>query len=76
MFSTFYGECAPGETIGAARDLPRTVGKVFHNDEMAKICETMDKLFHQFGTISDATPIGAKSEAVKVRMVTGYYNII
>ena len=36
----------------------------------------MDKCFHQFGTISDATPIGAKAKDVKVLIVTQDYDII
>ena len=42
---------------------------------MANIRETMDKLFHQFGKISDATPVGAEAEALKFRMVTDDYDI-
>ena len=63
-------ESASGNKIGDTRDLPRTVGKVVHNDEMAKIRETMDKIFHQFRTISYATSVGAKAKAFKVQMVT------
>ena len=51
------------------------MGKVVNNDKMANIRETMDKLFHQFGKIADAIPVGAEAEALKFRMVTDDYDI-
>jgi hypothetical protein len=67
---------APGLTIGAALDLPRTVGRALIDEEMEKLRDIMTKCFPQFGTISDGTPVGVEAEAVKIRMVTRDFRII
>jgi hypothetical protein len=66
----------PGLTMGAALDLPRTVGRALLDEEMEKLRCIMGKCFPQFGTISDGTPVGVEAEAVKIRMVTREYKII
>ena len=57
-------------TIGSVKDLPHTIGDALKIETMDELCRLIKECYPEFRTISDATPIGAEAEAVKIRMVT------
>jgi len=61
----------PDLTIGRAHDLPRTVLGALYRTEMSQMRQRISprNCYPEFGTISDATPLGVEAEAVKVRLV-------
>ena len=60
----------PGLTVGNTKDLVRTFAVPLLENQAKGLRLLLSTCYPEFGTISDATPVGAEAEACKIRQVT------